>query len=58
MILRGIFFPYFNNIELLNNNSHGLSSPGEFLSLSFDQTVPYYFQRHLADRNAIYILHR
>jgi hypothetical protein len=45
-------------IELLNNKSHGLSPPGGFASLFFDQVVPYYSQRHLADRNAIYILHR
>ena len=42
-----------NFIELKNNKSHGLSPPGGFLSLSFDQVVPYYSQRHLADRNAI-----
>ena len=47
-----------NFIELKNNKSHGLSPPGGFSSLSFDQVVPYYSQRHLADRNAIYILHR
>ena len=29
--------------------------PGGFSSLSFDQAVPYYSQRHLADLNAIYI---
>ena len=45
-------------IELQNNKSHGLSPPGGFSFLSFDQAVPYYSQRHLADRNAIYILHR
>ena len=39
---------------LLNNKSHGLLPPGEFSSLSFDQAIPYYSQRHLADRNAIY----
>ena len=31
--------------------------PGGFSSLTFDQAVPYYSQRHLADWNAIYILH-
>jgi hypothetical protein len=31
---------------------------GRFSSLSFDQVVPYYSQRHLANRNAICILHR
>ena len=45
-------------IERLNNKSHGLSPPGGFSSLFFDQEVPYYSQRHLADRNAIYILHQ
>ena len=52
-------------IELLNNKLHGLSPPGglvspsgRFASLLFDQGVPYYSQRHLADRNAICILHR
>ena len=44
-------------IELLNNKSHGLSPPGVFSSLSYDQEVPYYAQRHLANLNAIYILH-
>ena len=51
--------------ELLNNKLHGLSPPGGlvspsggFASLLFDQRVPYYSQRHLADRNAICILHR
>ena len=44
--------------ELKNNNSHGLSPTGGFSSLSFDQVVPYYSQPHLADQNAIYILHR
>jgi hypothetical protein len=34
-------------IELLNNKSHGLSPPGGFSSLFFDQAVPYYSQRHL-----------
>ena len=32
--------------------------PSGFLSLFFDHAVPYYYQRHLADWNAIYILHR
>ena len=45
------------SIELLNNKSRGLSPPGGFSFLSFDQAVPYYSQRHLADWNAIYILH-
>jgi hypothetical protein len=45
-------------IELLNNKSHGVIPPSGFSSLSFDQVVPYYSQYHLADRNAIYILHR
>jgi hypothetical protein len=52
-------------IELLNNKLHGLSPPGGlvspfggFASLLFDQVVPYYSQRHLANRNAICILHR
>jgi hypothetical protein len=45
-------------IELYNNKSHGLSPPGGFSSLFFDQAVPYYSQRHLADWNAIYILHQ
>jgi hypothetical protein len=52
-------------IELLNNKLHGLSPPGGLVSLSggfalllFDQRVPYYSQRHLADWNAICILHR
>ena len=44
-------------IELYNNKSHGLSPPGGFSSHFFDQVVPYYSQRHLADWNAIYILH-
>ena len=48
----------FEEIELLNNKSHGLLPPGGFSFLSFDQAVPYFSQRHLiADRNAIYILH-
>ena len=41
-------------IDLLNNKS----PPGGFSSLFFDQAVPYYSQRHLADWNVIYILHR
>ena len=52
-------------IELKNNKLCGLSPPGGSVSppggfsfLSFDQVVPYYSQCHLADRNAIYILHR
>ena len=45
-------------IELLNNKSHLLSFSGGFASLFFDQIVPYYSQRHLADRNVICILHR
>ena len=45
-------------IELYNNKSHGLWPPGGFSSLFFDQAVPYYPQRHLADWNAIYILHQ
>ena len=52
-------------IELLNNKLHGLSPPGGFVSpfggfasLLFDQAVPKNSQRHLADRNAICILHR
>ena len=48
----------FVEIELYNNKSHGLSPPGGFSSLFFDQAVPYYSQRHLADWNAIYILHQ
>jgi hypothetical protein len=48
----------FAAIELLNNKPDGLSLPGGFSSLLFDQVVPYYSQRHLADWNAIYILHR
>ena len=43
-------------IELENNNSHGLLPPGGFSSIFFDRVVPYYFQRHLANRNVIYIL--
>ena len=43
---------------MLNNKFDGLSPPGGFSSLSFDQTVPYYSQRHLANRNTIYILHQ
>ena len=31
-------------------------SPGVFSSLLFDQVVLYYSQRHVADRNAIYIV--
>ena len=46
---------YLFTIDLLNNKSHGLSPPGGFSSLTFDQVVPYYSQRHLADWNAIYI---
>ena len=42
-------------IELLNNKSHGLSLPGKFSSLFFDQAVPYYSQGQLANQNAIYI---
>ena len=34
-------------IEMLNNTSHGLSPPGGFSSLFFDQAVPYYSRRHL-----------
>ena len=45
-------------IELLNNKSHGLLPPVGFSSFSFDQAVPYYSQCHLANWNAIYILHR
>ena len=45
-------------IELLNNKFHGLSPSGGFASLLFDQAVPKNSQRHLADRNAICILHR
>ncbi len=45
-------------IELYNNKSHGLSPPGGSSSLFFDQAVTYYPQRHLADCNAIYILHQ
>ena len=48
----------FKSIELLNNKSHGLSPPRGLASLFFDQVVPYYSQRYLAKRNAIYILHR
>ena len=47
----------FKMIELLNNKSHGLLPPGGFSSLFFDQMVPYYSQRHLADQNPIDILH-
>jgi hypothetical protein len=39
-------------IEPLNNKSHGLSPPGGFSSLFFDQVVPYYSQRHLANRTS------
>ena len=45
-------------IEFLNNKSHGLLPPVGFLFLSFDQAVPYHSQCHLADWNAIYILHQ
>ena len=52
-------------IELLNNKLHGLLPPGGlvspsggFASLSFDQGVPKNSQHHLADWNAICILHR
>ena len=52
-------------IELLNNKFHGLSPPGGFVSssgvftsLSFDQAVPNNPPHHLADQNAICILHR
>ena len=52
-------------IEIINNKFHGLSPPGGFVSpsggfasLSFDQAVCKNSQRHLADRNAICILHR
>jgi hypothetical protein len=58
------FLPEFD-IEVLNNKLHGLLPPGglvspsgRFASLLFDQGVPHYSQRHLADRNAICILHR
>ena len=34
-----------------------VSPPGGFASLAFDQAVPKNSQRHLADRNAICILH-
>ena len=49
---------WFIFIDLLNNKSHGLWPLGGFSSLSSEQVVPYYSQRHLADWNAIYILHR
>ena len=52
-------------IELLNNKLLGLSPPGGFVSpsggfasLLFDQAVLKNSQSHLADRNAICILHR
>ena len=45
-------------IKLLNNKYHGLSPPGGFSSLFFYQAVPYYSQHHLANLNAIYILHQ
>ena len=35
-----------------------VSPSGGFASLLFDQGVPYYSQRHLANRNTICILHR
>ena len=51
-------------IELINNKFHWLlptdrfvSSSGGFASLSFDQVVPKNSHRHLADPNAICILH-
>ena len=47
-----------NSERALSNKSHGLLPPGGFSSLSFDQAVPYYSQRYLADRNAKYILHQ
>ena len=53
------------SIAKINNKDHGLlppgglvSPPGGFASLAFDQVVPKNFQRHLADQNAICILHR
>ena len=49
---------FLAEIEMLNNKSNGLSPPGGFSSLIFDQAVPYYSQRHLVDWNAIYILYR
>ena len=52
-------------IELLNNKLNGLlplggfvSIPGRFASLLIDQAVPKNLQRHLANQNAISILHR
>ena len=54
-----------NVIELINNKLHGLLPPGGyvspsggFASLSFDQAVPKKSQCHLANQNAICILHQ
>ena len=68
MILRHIniepvYFVLFHSfIDKINNKLHGLSPPGGlvsppggFASLAFDQAVPKNSQRHLADRNAIWI---
>jgi hypothetical protein len=53
------------DFQTLRRPCHGLSPPGGFVSpsgrfasLLFDQAVPQNSQRHLADRNAICILHR
>ena len=50
----GFFFVEFvvicclsRQCDVINNKSHGLSPPGGFSSLLFDQAVPYYSQRHL-----------
>ena len=53
------FYQENNPIQFFTGNQivPCLSPPGGFLSLSFDQAVPYYSQRHLANQNAIYILH-
>jgi len=52
-------------IDKINNKNHGLSPPGGLVSpsggfalLALDQAVPKNSQRHLADGNAISILHR
>ena len=71
MILRHIniepvYFVLFHSfIDKINNKLHGLSPPGGlvsppggFASLAFDQAVPKNSQCHLANQNAICILHR
>ena len=64
MALRDAVFETGASIEKTNNKNHGLlppgglvSPPGGFASLAFDQAVPKNSQRHLADWNAICILH-